>query len=136
MSDEKVLIISSDCHAGALPSIYNEYMPKQYQDAANTWWAGYTREMISRVGTFFDQEAVEAYAEQAGDGNESSKATSTPNTTQSDEELLEMLGDPSNPFAPRRGEWDRRRHERRGDRLPTDGALRCRADAVSARHLA
>ena len=27
---ENVLIISSDCHAGALPSIYNEFMPKKY----------------------------------------------------------------------------------------------------------
>ena len=34
------------------------------------------------------------------------KAMSNPNFTPSDEDLLEMLSDPSNPFAPRRGEWD------------------------------
>ena len=106
MSDEKVLIISSDCHAGALPSIYNEYMPEKYHEAANRWWVGYTREMMSRVGTFFDQEAVDAYAEKAGQGGERMKAMSNPNITPSDEDLLAMLSDPSNPFAPRRGEWD------------------------------
>jgi len=106
MSDDRVLIISSDCHAGALPSIYNEYMPAKYHDAANRWWVDYTREMMSRVGTFFDQEAVDAYAEKAGQGGERMKAMSNPNITPSDEDLLEMLSDPSNPFAPRRGEWD------------------------------
>ena len=106
MSDEKVLIISSDCHAGALPSIYNEYIPAKYHDAANRWWVDYTREMMSRVGTFFDQEAVDAYAEKAGQGGERMKAVSNPNITPSDEDLLEMLSDPTNPFAPRRGEWD------------------------------
>jgi len=106
MSDERVVIISSDCHAGALPSIYNEYMPAKYHEAANQWWVGYTREMMSRVGTFFDQEAVDAYAAKAGQGGERMKAISNPNITPSDEDLLEMLSDPSNPFAPRRGEWD------------------------------
>jgi predicted TIM-barrel fold metal-dependent hydrolase len=105
MSD-KVLIISADCHAGALPSIYNEYMPAKYHEAANTWWVTFTREMMSRVGTFFDQEAVEAYADQAGQGGERMKAMSDPALTPTDEDLLSMLSDPSNPFAPRRGEWD------------------------------
>jgi predicted TIM-barrel fold metal-dependent hydrolase len=105
MSD-KVLIISADCHAGALPSIYNEYMPAKYHEAANAWWVTYTREMMSRVGTFFDQEAVEAYADQAGQGGERMKAMSDPALTPTDEDLLSMLSDPSNPFAPRRGEWD------------------------------
>jgi len=105
MSD-KVLIISSDCHAGALPSIYNEYMPAKYHEAANAWWVTYTREMMSRVGTFFDQEAVEAYADKAGQGGERMKAMSNPALTPTDEDLLAMLSDPSNPFAPRRGEWD------------------------------
>jgi predicted TIM-barrel fold metal-dependent hydrolase len=105
MSD-KVLIISADCHAGALPSIYNEYMPEKYHEAANAWWVTYTREMMSRVGTFFDQEAVEAYADQAGQGGERMKAMSDPALTPTDEDLLSMLSDPSNPFAPRRGEWD------------------------------
>ncbi|MBW2497898.1 MAG: amidohydrolase family protein [Deltaproteobacteria bacterium] len=103
---EKVLIISSDCHAGALPSIYNEYMPRKYHEAANAWWVSYTKEMMSRVGTFFDQEAVDAYADKAGQGGERMKAMSDPKITPSDEDLLEMLSDPSNPFAPRRGEWD------------------------------
>ncbi|MFK7894642.1 MAG: amidohydrolase family protein [Myxococcota bacterium] len=106
MSDEKVLIISSDCHAGALPSIYNEYMAKEHHEAANAWWVNYTREMMTRAGTFFDQEAVEAYAENAGDGGERMKAMSNPTVTPNDEDLLAMLSDPSNPFAPRRGEWD------------------------------
>ena len=64
----KVLMISSDCHAGALPGMYNEYMPKKHHEASNAWWVQHTREMLSRVGTFFDQEAVEAYSEQAGEG--------------------------------------------------------------------
>jgi predicted TIM-barrel fold metal-dependent hydrolase len=105
MSD-KVLIISSDCHAGALPSMYNEYMPAKYHEAADAWWIDYTREMMSRVGTFFDQEAVDAYSDKAGQGGERMKAMSNPALTPSDEDLLAMLSDPSNPFAPRRGEWD------------------------------
>ena len=28
------LIISSDCHAGALPETYNQYMPEEYREAA------------------------------------------------------------------------------------------------------
>ena len=106
MSDEKVLIISSDCHAGAIPSIYNEYLPARYHDAANAWWVRYTREMMLRVGTFFDQEAVDAYAEKADQGGERTKVLSNPSNTTSDDDLLAMLSDPSNPFAPRRGEWD------------------------------
>ena len=102
----KVLMISSDCHAGALPGMYNEYMPKKHHEASNAWWVQHTREMLSRVGTFFDQEAVEAYSEQAGEGGARMKALSDPNLKVSDEDLLAMLTDPSNPFAPRRGEFD------------------------------
>jgi len=54
------LIISSDCHAGALPETYNQYMPEEYREAASAWWIQYAREMIVRRGTFFDQEASEA----------------------------------------------------------------------------
>ena len=54
-------IISSDCHAGALFGTYNEYMPEQYRETATAWWIQYAREMIVRRGTFFDQEASEAY---------------------------------------------------------------------------
>ena len=32
----KVLMISSDCHAGALPAMYEEYMPKQYHEAVGS----------------------------------------------------------------------------------------------------
>ena len=62
----RFMILSSDCHAGALPATYNEYMPTKYHEAANDWWIRYAREMILRKGTFFDQEAVEAYDEESG----------------------------------------------------------------------
>ena len=63
--------------------------------------------MMSRAGTFFDQEAVEAYSEGAGEqGGNRMKAMSDPAVAPSDTDLLEMLSDPSNPFAPRPGEWD------------------------------
>lgn len=104
---ERVLMISSDCHAGTLPSGYNEYMPRAYHDEANAWWVQYTREMMNRAGTFFDQEAVEAYGEGAGDqGGNRMKAMSDPDYAPNDRDLLDMLSDPSNPFAPRQGEWD------------------------------
>ena len=106
MNDDKVLIISSDCHAGTLPSGYNEYMPAKYHDQANEWWVQYTREMMSRVGTFFDQEAVEAYSDDAGEGGGRMEAMSNPSVAPNDKDLLDMLSDPSNAFAPRRGEYD------------------------------
>jgi len=106
MNDDKVLIISSDCHAGTLPSGYNEYMPAKYHDQANEWWVQYTREMMSRVGTFFDQEAVEAYSDDAGEGGGRMEAMSNPSVAPNDKDLLDMLSDPSNTFAPRRGEYD------------------------------
>lgn len=106
MNDDKVLIISSDCHAGTLPSGYNEYMPAKYHDQANEWWVQYTREMMNRVGTFFDQEAVEAYSDDAGEGGGRMEAMSNPSVAPNDKDLLDMLSDPSNPFAPRRGEYD------------------------------
>ena len=106
MNDDKVLIISSDCHAGTLPSGYNEYMPAKYHDQANQWWVQYTREMMNRVGTFFDQEAVEAYSDDAGEGGGRMEAISNPSVAPNDKDLLDMLSDPSNPFAPRRGEYD------------------------------
>ncbi len=104
---ERVLMISSDCHAGTLPSGYAEYMPKAYHDEANAWWVQYTREMMNRAGTFFDQEAVEAYGQGAGEqGGNRMKAMSDPDYAPNDRDLLDMLSDPSNPFAPRPGEWD------------------------------
>jgi predicted TIM-barrel fold metal-dependent hydrolase len=102
----KVLLISSDCHAGALPATYEEYMPKKFHEAATGWWLGYAREMMLRAGTFFDQEAVDAYADQAGEGGGRMKAMTLPGTKPSDDEMLEMLTDETSPFAPRRGEFD------------------------------
>jgi len=103
----KVLMISSDCHAGALPATYNEYMPKKFHEAANTWWIGHAREMMSRAGTFFDQEAVEAYVDKSGgEGGGRMQAFSDPATQVSDDDLLAMLTDATSPFAPRRGEFD------------------------------
>lgn len=101
-----VLIISSDCHAGALPATYNEYMPKEFHEAANAWWLQYAREMVSRAGTFFDQEAVEAYSDKAGEGGGRMQALSDPTTQLDDEAILRMLTDETSPFAPRRGEFD------------------------------
>jgi len=106
MSNEKLLIISSDCHAGALPATYKEFMPEEHHAAADAWWIAYAREMVSRAGTFFDQEAVEAYAEKAGEGGGRMKALSDPGTTLSDAEVLGMLTDANSPFAPRHGEFD------------------------------
>ena len=62
-SNSKVMMISADCHAGALSGTYNDYMPKKYHAAADAWWLEYAREMVIRRGTFFDQEASEAYDE-------------------------------------------------------------------------
>ena len=76
----KILMISSDCHAGALPGHYADYMPKKYHEAATAWWLVYAREMMLRSGTFFDQEAVEAYASDAGEGGGRMKAMTTPET--------------------------------------------------------
>ena len=62
----RLLVISSDCHAGALPDIYKDYMPAKYHEAADAWWLVYAREMMQRMGTFFDQEAAEEFASKAG----------------------------------------------------------------------
>jgi hypothetical protein len=97
---QRVLVISSDCHAGALPATYNAYMPRAFHDAANAWWLAYAREMYSRAGTFFDQEAVKTYAEQAGEGGARMQAFSDPSLKLSDADILGMLGDTSSPFAP------------------------------------
>ena len=102
----RVLVISSDCHAGALPAGYEEYMPRKYHAAARDWWLAYAREMMSRAGTFFDQEAVEAYADQAGEGGGRLKAIALPDTQPDDADLVAMLTDESSAFSPRRGEFD------------------------------
>jgi len=102
----KVLLISSDCHAGGLPSAYEEYLPKKYHEAATRWWLSYAKEMMHRAGTFFDQEAVDLYADQVGEGGGRMKAMTTVETRPDDDEILRMLTDASSPFAPRRGEFD------------------------------
>lgn len=101
-----VLVISSDCHAGALPATYEELMPKKYREASASWWLSYAREMVSRAGTFFDQEAVDTFSSKAGQGGGRLKAISDPNTRLRDDEILAMLSDETSPFAPRRGEFD------------------------------
>jgi predicted TIM-barrel fold metal-dependent hydrolase len=99
-----LLIVSSDCHAGALPATYNEYMPAKYHEAANEWWLNFAREMIARAGTFFDQEAVEAYSEQTGSDRMKMFSGGVPELD--DKDLIAMLSDGDSPFAARRGEWD------------------------------
>jgi predicted TIM-barrel fold metal-dependent hydrolase len=102
----KILIISSDCHAGALPSTYNEYMPSRFHEAAEAWWLGYVKELMARAGTFFDQEAVDEFAEQSGQtGQFQALMRQSPNEID-DSALLAMLNDGTSPFAPRPGEWD------------------------------
>ena len=101
----RLLMISSDCHAGALPATYNEYLPQAYREAANEWWAGYIREMLARVGTFFDQEAMDRFAEQAAQDDEREKVDVAA-ASSGDDAILAMLQDEKNPFAPRRGEFD------------------------------
>ena len=102
----RILIISSDCHAGALPSIYEEYLPKSLHAASRAWWIHFAREMMDRVGTFFDQEAVDAYKEQADEGRGLLDVQSSDPAALEDEELLRMLSDESYAFSPRRGEFD------------------------------
>jgi hypothetical protein len=104
MSD-KVMIISSDCHAGALPGGYDAYMPKKYHAAARDWWLKFAREMMARSGTFFDQEAVEDYNEKGGERGLFGQRENAKKEV-GDDELLRLLSDESSPFAPRRGEFD------------------------------
>jgi predicted TIM-barrel fold metal-dependent hydrolase len=102
----RFMILSSDCHAGALPATYNDYMPAKYHDAANDWWIRYAREMILRKGTFFDQEAVEAYDEKAGGETGKFGAARVSPDALTDDVLRDLLTDGESAFAPRRGEWD------------------------------
>ena len=100
-----VLIISSDCHAGALPATYNEYLPSGLRDAADAWWLAFAKEMLARAGTFFDQEAVDEYTEKAGEAGGRTKAASS-SPPMDDDALRALLSDENSAFAPRRGEWD------------------------------
>jgi len=100
----KIMMISSDCHAGALPGTYIEYLPEQYREAGRRWWIGFAREMMSRAGTFFDQEAVDEYTDKGGSrGIMGKKPDAAP---LDDDALMAMLSDETSAFAPRRGEFD------------------------------
>jgi predicted TIM-barrel fold metal-dependent hydrolase len=101
-----VLIISADCHAGAMPETYKDYLPSRLHDAADTWWLQFVKEMIARAGTFFDQDSVEEYSEKAGDSGRRMEALSPQQNGMSDEELRAMLRDPDGAFVPAKGEWD------------------------------
>jgi predicted TIM-barrel fold metal-dependent hydrolase len=101
-----LLIISSDCHAGALPAAYKQYMASEFHDASDAWWLSYMREMMSRTGTFFDQEAVDDIAEQSGEGPGRLNLLLNPPAQIDEDALRAMLDDTSSPFAPKRGEWD------------------------------
>ncbi len=105
-ASDKLLVISSDCHAGALPATYNEYLPKKLHAEANAWWLQYVKELIARTGTFFDQEAVEDFTEKTGSaGTFQTLIQQTPDSLE-DAALLRMLSDGGSPFSPRPGEWD------------------------------
>ena len=102
----KVMIISADCHAGALPGGYEAYLPKAFHEDARRWWLAFVREMMARAGTFFDQEAIDTYVEGAGGDGGLTRQRSKGNGDPGDDELLAMLSDETSPFAPRRGEFD------------------------------
>ena len=101
-------MISSDCHAGALPEMYNAYMDPKYHNAANDWWLVYAREQMQRLGTFFDQEAVAEFENMAGDDGHGrfNADKMTKANEASDEDLWNFLCDPESIIAPRKGEYD------------------------------
>jgi predicted TIM-barrel fold metal-dependent hydrolase len=105
-SVSNVLIISSDCHAGALPGAYKKYMASEFHEASDAWWLSHIKEMMTRAGTFFDQEAVDKFAEDAGEEARGVTALLSASAELDDDALRAMLEDESNPFAPKRGEWD------------------------------
>jgi predicted TIM-barrel fold metal-dependent hydrolase len=88
--------------------MYKEYMPKKFHAAADAWWLQYAREMMQRMGTFFDQEAADEFAEQAGqEGAGKFQHDAMSRALQaSDQELRDYLADPDSIIAPRRGEYD------------------------------
>ncbi|MDX1733430.1 MAG: amidohydrolase family protein [Halioglobus sp.] len=103
----KLVMISSDCHAGALPEGYKAYMDSAFHAAADEWWLEYAREMMKRMGTFFDQEATEEFNSRSG---EQGAGRMDPNAAKqayeaSDKELWDFLCDPDSIIAPRRGEY-------------------------------
>ena len=111
----RITVISSDCHAGALPEGYKAYMDSSYHAAADAWWLQYAREMMKRMGTFFDQEAATEFNKRSGDqGAGRMDPTAAAHAAEvSDAKLWEFLSDPDSMIAPRRGEYlpDVRRRE-------------------------
>ena len=103
----QVLMISSDCHAGALPQGYRDYMDSKYHAAADDWWLQYAREMMKRMGTFFDQEAADEFSKRSGDqgAGRMDPAAAAQAADVSDKELWDFLCDPDSMIAPRRGEY-------------------------------
>ncbi len=59
------MIISADCHAGARPETYREYLPERFKADADAWWAAFDEERRKRMGTFFDQDSQEDYDKSA-----------------------------------------------------------------------
>ena len=57
----KLMIISADCHAGAEPETYRQYLPAKFRDASDEWWKTLEEEMAKRMGTFFDPDSQESY---------------------------------------------------------------------------
>lgn len=102
----KLLIVSSDCHAGAPPATYTQYMPSKYHAACDAWWLGYVREMAVRAGTFFDQDAEDEFAEKSADGGGFMQAVRGGHEALDDDALRTLLNDEDSPFAARKGEWD------------------------------
>jgi len=102
----KLLIVSADCHAGALPHMYEPFMAEAHRPAARAWWISYAREMMTRTATFFDQEAEEAYSDEAGEGRGMFAIRGQDRGALSDDEVFELLSDETSAFAPRRGEFD------------------------------
>ena len=104
---KNLVMISSDCHAGVLPDGYKSYMHKEFHVAADVWWLQYAREMMKRMGTFFDQEAAEEFNSHSGDqgaGRMDPNAASNA-ARASDTQLWDFLCDPDSMIAPRRGEY-------------------------------
>ena len=57
----RLMLVSADCHAGARPETYREYLPAKFHQPFDRWWSQLEAEMNARKGTFFDAESQEAY---------------------------------------------------------------------------
>jgi predicted TIM-barrel fold metal-dependent hydrolase len=55
------MLVSADCHAGAQPETYREYLPAKLRQPFDSWWSQLETEMNARKGTFFDAESQEVY---------------------------------------------------------------------------